>query len=47
MPYTPAYFTSLTLKDGESARGLPSGDRGAPRALPGKALGLDAQGRLL
>jgi hypothetical protein len=38
---------ALTLKDGEAARGLQTGDRVGLRALPGKALGFDADGRLI
>ncbi len=38
---------ALTLKDGEAARGLSRGDRVGLRALPGKALGFDGQGRLI
>jgi multiple sugar transport system ATP-binding protein len=38
---------ALTLKDSEAARGLQAGDRVGLRALPGKALAFDDQGRLI
>jgi multiple sugar transport system ATP-binding protein len=38
---------ALTLKEGESARGLQTGDRVGLRARPGKALGFDSDGRLI